>query len=110
MIAGFALARARRRRRRAAPGGDGRLMGKIIVALVLAGLIYMWWRRQGGRARADARRRGARRCSASARAPSLDDIRAAHRRLIARVHPDAGGSAGLATRVNAARDAADRGR
>jgi hypothetical protein len=36
---------------------------------------------------------------------SLADIRDAHRRLIARVHPDAGGSAELATRVNAARDA-----
>ena len=32
-------------------------------------------------------------------------LTAAHRRMIARVHPDAGGSAGLATRVNAARDA-----
>lgn len=31
-------------------------------------------------------------------------IRAAHRRLIAHVHPDAGGSAELARRVNAARD------
>jgi curved DNA-binding protein CbpA len=36
---------------------------------------------------------------------SLAEIREAHRRLIARVHPDAGGSAELATRVNAARDA-----
>ena len=35
---------------------------------------------------------------------SLADIRAAHRRLIARVHPDAGGSAELANQVNAARD------
>jgi len=35
---------------------------------------------------------------------SVDDIRAAHRRLIARVHPDAGGSDDLAERVNAARD------
>jgi hypothetical protein len=34
----------------------------------------------------------------------LADIRAAHRRLIARVHPDAGGSADLAHKVNAARD------
>ncbi len=32
-------------------------------------------------------------------------IRAAHRRLILRVHPDAGGSAELARRVNSARDA-----
>jgi len=31
-------------------------------------------------------------------------IRAAHRRLVARVHPDQGGSADLAGRVNAARD------
>jgi hypothetical protein len=31
-------------------------------------------------------------------------IRAAHRRLVARVHPDQGGSADLAQRVNAARD------
>ncbi|NNC72839.1 MAG: DnaJ domain-containing protein [Sphingomonadaceae bacterium] len=31
-------------------------------------------------------------------------IRDAHRRLIARVHPDKGGSADLARRVNAARD------
>ena len=36
---------------------------------------------------------------------SLAEIRDAHRRLIARVHPDAGGSAELAQRVNAARDA-----
>ena len=35
---------------------------------------------------------------------SPDDIRAAHRRLVAKVHPDQGGSAELASRVNAARD------
>ena len=33
-----------------------------------------------------------------------DEIIAAHRRLIARVHPDRGGSADLARRVNQARD------
>lgn len=36
---------------------------------------------------------------------SLAEIRDAHRRLIAKVHPDTGGSAELAQRVNAARDA-----
>jgi curved DNA-binding protein CbpA len=36
---------------------------------------------------------------------SLHDIREAHKRLITKVHPDAGGSAELAHRVNAARDA-----
>ncbi len=35
---------------------------------------------------------------------SLADIRDAHRRLISRVHPDTGGSAELANRVNVARD------
>ena len=35
---------------------------------------------------------------------SREEIIAAHRRLMARNHPDAGGSAGLAARINAARD------
>ena len=35
---------------------------------------------------------------------TLADIRDAHRRLIAKVHPDKGGSAELAQRVTAARD------
>jgi preprotein translocase subunit Sec63 len=34
----------------------------------------------------------------------VDDVRAAHRRLIAGVHPDKGGSAELARRINDARD------
>ncbi len=33
-----------------------------------------------------------------------DDIQAAYRRLIARAHPDVGGSGGLAAQLNAARD------
>jgi uncharacterized SAM-binding protein YcdF (DUF218 family) len=35
---------------------------------------------------------------------TLADIRDAHRRLITKVHPDTGGSAELANRVNVARD------
>jgi DnaJ family protein C protein 19 len=35
---------------------------------------------------------------------TLAEIREAHRRLIQRVHPDSGGSAELANRVNVARD------
>lgn len=38
------------------------------------------------------------------RAADADAVRAAHRRLIAQVHPDRGGSAELTRRVNAARD------
>ncbi|MBV8391993.1 MAG: molecular chaperone DnaJ [Alphaproteobacteria bacterium] len=35
---------------------------------------------------------------------TADDIRAAHRRLIQRVHPDVGGTADLAARINRAKD------
>jgi len=35
---------------------------------------------------------------------SADDIKAAHRRLIQRMHPDVGGSADLAARINRAKD------
>jgi DnaJ homolog subfamily C member 19 len=35
---------------------------------------------------------------------STEEIRAAHRRLVARVHPDVGGSADLTRQVNIARD------
>ena len=79
-------------------------MGKVLVALVLAGLVYLWWRREFVRA-APMRPSEARALLGVGEGASSDDIRAAHRRLIAKVHPDAGGSQGLATRVNAARDA-----
>jgi curved DNA-binding protein CbpA len=46
----------------------------------------------------------ARRLLGVAENATLEDIRTAHRRLIARVHPDIGGSAELAERVNVARD------
>ena len=35
---------------------------------------------------------------------TTEEIRAAHRRLVARVHPDVGGSADLTRQVNAAKD------
>jgi hypothetical protein len=40
----------------------------------------------------------------------LDEIEAAYRRLIRRVHPDLGGAAGLAAQLNAARTRLQRGR
>ena len=75
----------------------------------LAGLIavggagwWYWFRRNGGRI--DMSPEEARRLLEVPRDASPEMIRAAHRRLIARVHPDAGGSADLSARVNAARD------
>jgi len=79
-------------------------MGKLLVAIILIGAAILWWqgrtRRLSAMAPAEARR-----LLGVAEGASLEDIRAAHRRLIAKVHPDAGGSADLAERVNLARDA-----
>jgi len=76
---------------------------KALLLLVAVGLIYAWIRR--------AMVSGSRMKPSEARAlldvppnATAEEVRAAHRKIIARVHPDAGGSAGLATRVNAARD------
>jgi DnaJ family protein C protein 19 len=79
-------------------------MIKIILFAGLAIIAYMWWRRQMVAASA-MRPSEARTLLGVGEGASIEDIRAAHRRLITRVHPDAGGSAGLAMRVNAARDA-----
>ena len=72
--------------------------------LVAAALIYLLWL-LGRRRKAPmmSLREARDLLGVSARA-SEEEIRAAHRRLIGRVHPDAGGSDALAGRVNAARD------
>jgi DnaJ family protein C protein 19 len=79
-------------------------MGKLLILIMLVALGYGWWRNRIA-AGPPMRTSEARALLGVGEGASLDDIRAAHRRIIARVHPDAGGSAGLATRVNAARDA-----
>jgi hypothetical protein len=86
----------------------------VKLLIVLALLYAIWWmaKRQHA-ARVAARHRAAlsRIDADEARAllgldghATLGDVSAAHRRVMARVHPDAGGSAALAARVNAARD------
>ena len=79
---------------------------KWIVALVLIWAAWTWFKRP-----AAARPVAAVPDETEARAvlgvgpdADADAIRAAHRRLVAGVHPDRGGSAELARRVNAARD------
>jgi DnaJ family protein C protein 19 len=77
---------------------------RLVLGLALAALVYMWWRNRGAAASA-MRPSEARALLGVGPNAGLDEIRDAHRRLIAKVHPDTGGSAELATRVNAARDA-----
>ena len=77
-------------------------MAKFVL---LAALLFVAWlvfkKATGTRAMSPADARALLGVPAEA---SLDDIRDAHRRLIAKVHPDSGGSAELAARVNLARD------
>ena len=80
--------------------------GRLILGagLMAGALLWAAWRRQRPSAKpmpvADARR-----LLGVTEGATLQEIRDAHRRLIVKVHPDAGGSAELAHRVNAARDA-----
>lgn len=81
--------------------------GQMALAIVaLAGAAFWIWLRMR-----DAPAPGPRLSDEEARAllevpphADADMVRRAHRRLIARVHPDSGGSEALARRVNAARD------
>ncbi len=78
-------------------------MTKFLLLLAILAGAWIWWRRRSAAPIAMP--------PAEARALlGLDEaadavqVRDAHRRLIARVHPDVGGSTELATRVNRARD------
>jgi hypothetical protein len=76
------------------------------LGLLGIGAAGWWlWFRKGGGARSDRMtHEEARRLLEVPIDATSDEIRAAHRRLVARVHPDVGGSADLTRRVNAARD------
>jgi len=89
-------------------------MTKLLLALAVAW--FGWWLWQGPkRVHTSGKRPQGPASPPPDRADALDilglgtgasdaDIRAAHRRLLLAVHPDHGGSAELAQRVNAARD------
>ena len=104
-------------------GKDGMMLGLAIVGAVMAargariiGLvplaiaaIYGWRRWSTGKPRVKAGPpdteavREARALLGLSATATPDEIRAAHRRLIARIHPDAGGTQGLAEKINEAR-------
>ncbi len=78
-------------------------MIKFVLFLAFVVMAYMAWKSATAKGKAmtpdDARAL----LGVSADA-DVTQIRDAHRRLIAKVHPDSGGSAELASRVNLARD------
>ena len=81
------------------------LGGKLAMAAVaLVAALITWWRPVRSTAPPALGEAEARAALGLGAGAGEDDIRAAHRRLIARVHPDAGGSDALAARVTAARD------
>ena len=82
--------------------GQGKL---LLSALALAGSAAWFYRRQGRGASATMSVEEASRLLEVPPGADRATVQAAHRRLIRRVHPDAGGSAELARKVNAARDA-----
>ncbi len=71
----------------------------LIVAAIL--VFWLWLRAKPKKVGSEAEARAILGLSKDA---SVADIRAAHRRLMQAVHPDRGGSADLARRINAARD------
>ena len=76
---------------------------RLALLLILGGVIYLWWRSRTAPAAMPPAE--ARALLGLEKGATLEQIREAHRRIIAKVHPDAGGSAALAARVNDARDA-----
>ena len=77
-------------------------MAKMVLIIGLGIMIWMWWR--GRKAGAPMGLDEARQLLGVKRGADAETIRAAHRRIIARVHPDAGGSEELARKINLARD------
>lgn len=79
-------------------------MGKLLTLLALAALVFAWWKSTQSRGRHAMPLDEARALLGVSEGDDAETIRAAHRRIIARVHPDAGGTPELARRTNIARD------
>ncbi|PKP92362.1 MAG: molecular chaperone DnaJ [Alphaproteobacteria bacterium HGW-Alphaproteobacteria-16] len=90
-------------------------MWKFLIALIIGWLGWRMWHGWGRpmpgtpkpppvQAPVTGERAEARAVLGVGRDAGPDEIRAAHRRLIASVHPDRGGSPELTRQVNAARD------
>ena len=76
----------------------------VKLLFVLAVLYAGWWLFLRKPKRAAMGEAEARKVLGVGRDADSDAVRAAHRRLVAAVHPDRGGSAELTRQLNAARD------
>ena len=79
-------------------------MGKLLTLIALAAIVLAWWRGSQQRRRTAMSINEARALLDVGPGDDAEAIRAAHRRIIVRVHPDSGGTAELARRTNLARD------
>jgi DnaJ homolog subfamily C member 19 len=79
-------------------------MLKFVLFLGLIALAILWWRGGQQRRRNWMPADEARALLGVSPTDDAEAIRAAHRRLIAKVHPDQGGTPELARRTNMARD------
>ena len=79
-------------------------MAKLLTLLALAALVIAWWRGGQQRRRSTMPIAEARALLGVGEDDDADAIRSAHRRIIAKVHPDSGGTPELARRTNIARD------
>ncbi|MGE0776381.1 MAG: J domain-containing protein [Sphingomonadaceae bacterium] len=76
----------------------------LLKLLLFAGVAFLLWRMVAPKLRGVSDADRARRILGVRAGASNAEIIAAHRRLVAKVHPDTGGSEGLAAELNAARD------
>lgn len=76
----------------------------MLKILLLVGAAFLLWRMFAPKLRGVSDADKARRVLGVGVGASREEILTAHRRLVAKVHPDAGGSEGLAAELNMARD------
>ncbi len=79
-------------------------MIKFVILIGLAVLAYLYFTGQLTKKRSGLSLDEARAVLGVTGSADAEEVRAAHRRIVAQVHPDKGGTAELTARVNAARD------
>ncbi|MDO9488904.1 MAG: DnaJ domain-containing protein [Sphingomonadaceae bacterium] len=79
-------------------------MIKFLILVGLAIVAYLYFTGQLTKKRSGLSLDEARAVLGVTATADIEEVRAAHRRIVSQVHPDKGGTAELTARVNAARD------